>query len=262
MLRIRTIAWITWLEVIRRKDVYVLLILLGTLLVTLVSLDVFGLGGVVRYITDVGLLMAWTFSWILAVSVGARQLPQEEARGTVFSLLAKPVSRIEAVTGKWLGAWGIVSSCTLLFYVLVIGVVLAKSGTINAAALLQGYILHVIALGVMSAIAVAFSTRLSHDAAASVSYVVTGAAFLVVPRIPEFMAQEPGFRGAFLMFLYHALPHFEVFDMRKRIVQDYGPANGITVLMVALYGLVLMALVILVAWLAYRKKLFSRTHIG
>lgn len=262
MLRIRTIAWITWLEVIRRKDVYVLLVLLGTLLVTLVSLDVFGLGGVTRYVTDIGLLMAWVFAWILAVSVSSRQLPQEESRGTVFSLLAKPVGRLDVVLGKWLGSWGIVSACTLLFYALVAVVVVVKGGRVNPAALLQGYVLHVVALGVISAIALAFSTRMNHDAAASISYVVTGAAFLVVPRIPEFMAQEPGFRGGFLMFLYHLLPHFEVFDMRKRIVQDYGPADGRVVTLVALYGIVLMALVVLLAWLAYRRKRFSRTQIG
>lgn len=262
MLRIRTIAWVTWLEVLRRKDAYVLLILLGALLIMLVSLDIFGLGGVTRYVADIGLLMAWVFAWILAVSVGARQLPREESRGTVFSLLAKPVSRFEVVAGKWLGSWGIVSAATLCFYLLVVAVVIGKSGRLHPVAVVQGYLLHAVALGVMSAIAVAFSTRMNSDAASTLSYVLTGAAFLVVPRIPEFMLQTSRVRGSLLMFLYHALPHFEVFDMRKRIVQNYGPADWRVVALVALYGLLLAAVVVLIAWLAFRRKRFSRTQIG
>lgn len=262
MLRIWTIAYMIWLEVIRRKDVYVLLILLGALLVSLVSLDIFGLGGVVRYVTDVGLLMAWIFGWILAISVSSRQLPQEESRGTIFSLLAKPIGRFEVVVGKWLGSWGIVCASTALFYLLVAGIVLVKGGRIHPVSLLQGYLLHSFALGIMSAVAVAFSTRMNKDAAASISYVLTGAAFVVVPRIPEFMAWESGLRGGILMFLYNLMPHFEVFDMRKRIVHDYGPAEWRIIALVAAYGVALMALFVLMAWLAYRKKLFSREGLA
>ena len=44
MTRILTLAWLVWLEMIRRKDIYVLLILLTAFLVTLMTLDLFGLG--------------------------------------------------------------------------------------------------------------------------------------------------------------------------------------------------------------------------
>ena len=191
MLRIRTVAWLIWLEVIRRKDIYVLLILLGALLTIVVSLDIFGLGGVVRYVTDIGLTMIWLFGWILAISVSSRQLPQEESRGTIFSLLAKPVTRFEVVAGKWLGSWGIVCVATMMFYLLVTGVVLLKGGEIHPVSLLQGCILHSVALGIISAVAIAFSTRMHKDAATSISYVFTGAAFLIVPRIPELIV-PPG----------------------------------------------------------------------
>jgi ABC-type transport system involved in multi-copper enzyme maturation permease subunit len=261
MLRIRTIAWIIWLEVIRRKDVYVLLVMLGALLVTIVSLDIFGLGGVVRYVTDIGLLMVWIFGWILAISVGSRQLPQEESRGTIFSLLAKPITRFEVVTGKWLGSWTIVSASTILFYSLVIGVVLVKGGRIHPVALLQGCVLHSLVLGIISAVAIAFSTRMNKDAAASISYVLTAAAFVVVPRIPEFMTREVGLRGNILMFFYNLMPHFEVFDMRKRIVHDYGPVEWKWFALVTAYGVALISLFLLMAWVAYRKKCFSREEL-
>lgn len=262
MTRIRTVAFTIWIEMIRKKDVYVLLILLGALLVALVSLNIFGLSGVVGYVKDVGLLMAWIFGWVLAVNVSSRELPQEEIRGTIFPLLAKPITRFELIAGKWVGSWSIVAFVTLVFYLLIMGIVLARGGAFGPVTLVQGYILHCAALGVISAIGIAFSTRMNHDAAASVSYVLTGMAFLVIPRIPEFMARETGFGAGMLMFLYNLMPHFEVFDMRKRIVYDYGPAGWGTFFLALAYGILLISLFILAAWLAYREKRFSRGDLG
>jgi len=258
MTKILTIAHIVWLEVIRRKDVYVLLVLMGCLLATLVSLNVFGLGGVVSYILHIGLLMTWLFAWILAVNVSARELPQEEVRGTVFPLLAKPVTRLELVLGKWLGAWSVVTAALLLFYALVMVVVLARGGYARPLVLAQGFALHSVAVGVMAALAMAFSTRMNHDAAASLSYVVTAASFLVVPRIPAFIAIESGLHANLLMALYNLLPHFEVFDMRRRISFDYGPTPWIAFFEALAYGLALIVFLLTLAWLAYRHKRFSR----
>ncbi len=112
MTRVWILARIVWLEMLRKKDIYVLFILLAALLVAMISLDVYGLGQVSGYVKEIGLLGAWILGWILAINTSVRQLPQEENRGTVFPLLAKPVSRFELVLGKWLGAWVVVCAAT------------------------------------------------------------------------------------------------------------------------------------------------------
>ena len=99
MKRILTIASVVWIELLRRKDVYVLFILLLAFLMILMSLNVFGLGGLVVYVKEIGLLLTWLFSWILAVNISSRLLPQEETQRTIFPLLAKPISRAEIVVG-------------------------------------------------------------------------------------------------------------------------------------------------------------------
>ena len=260
MMRVLTIAHTVWLGIIRKKDIYVLLILLSTLLLALVSLNVFGLGGTVRYVKDLGLLAAWFFSWILAVNLSSRELPGEETNGTVFPLLAKPITRAELIAGKWLGTWTATTVATIGFYILVSGIVILRGGFFDPAALAQAIILHSVAVGIMCAIGLAFSTRMNYDAAASISFVLTAAAFLVAPRVPEFMAHETGPTADILLFLYNALPHFEVFDMRKRLVHDFGPAGWNTFLIVIIYGILLCFLYGLLAWLAYRNKKFSRGY--
>lgn len=261
MLKIRTIAGAVWLEILRKKDLYVLLILLSVLLITLVSLDIFGLGGMTRYVKDIGLLLAWIFGLVLAIHISSRELPQEETSGTIFPLLARPVTHAEIIIGKWLGAWTIVIVATLCFYALVVGVTIGMGGSIDITTTIQGFILHATLLGVISAIALAFSTRLNSDAAATLSFVVCGVSFLVVPRIPNLLIYQQGFSGNVLLMLYNILPHFEIFDMRKRIVHDYGSMPTTVFALVVLYGIVLIAMTLLVTFLLYRKKRFSRGSI-
>lgn len=242
MLKIRTIAAAVWLEILRKKDLYVLLILLSVLLVTLVSLNIFGLGGMTRYIKDIGLLLAWIFGLVLAIHISSRELPQEETRGTIFPLLARPVTQAEIIIGKWLGAWSIVTVATFCFYALVIGVTIGMGGSIDISTTMQGFILHATLLGIISAIALAFSTRLNSDAAATLSFVVSGVAFVIVPRIPNLLVHQQGLSGNILLMLYNVLPHFEIFDMRKRIVHDYGTMPTAIFLLIMLYGITLIAI--------------------
>lgn len=256
------IAWAVWLKVLRRKDVYVLFILLGALLMTLTSLNVFGLGAVTGYVKDIGLLLTWVFGWILAVTLTSRELPQEESRRTIYALLAKPIGRFALLAGKWLGCWTVVTAATAAFYGLIYLVVLAMGGAISEKALAQAGLLHSGALAIICAVALLFSTRLNHDAAATLTYVVSLASFAVVPRVPEFAAQTRGLTSAALLALYHLLPHFEILDMRRRVIHDYGPAAAGVIGLVLTYAAVITALLLVAAWLCYRHKRFSRSTMA
>jgi ABC-type transport system involved in multi-copper enzyme maturation permease subunit len=262
MIRILTIAWTVWLEMIRRKDLYVLLILLLALLFVLMSLNIFGLGAVVRYVADVGLLFAWIFSIVLSVSMAARHLPQEEAKGTIYPLLAKPITRAELIVGKWLGTWTAPAVATLLFYVMIFSTVIVRGGTFDRVCLAQAILLHITVLSCVSAIALAMSTRMTYGAAASMAYVFIAAAFAITPRVPELVVQEKGFSVNALLALYYGLPHFELFDLRQRVVHDWGPAPWGVVLQVFAYGVLWTAILLLVSWLSYRKKRFQRGSAG
>lgn len=262
MTRALTIARVVWLEMIRRKDAYVLLILLVTLLFILLSLNVLGLGGVVRYVMDVGLLFAWLFSIILGVSTAARQLPQEEAKRTIYPLLAKPVKRSNVIVGKWLGSWTITVCCTLVFYALVLGVVHLREGSFQWETVLQGFLLHGIAAGVIVALSIAVSTHMTYGAAASIAYILVAGAFSIASRVPELLVHAEGFAGTGLLVIYYALPHLDLFDLRLRIVHEWGAVPWKTWAFLTAYGLMWIALLLVLAWLGYRKKRFKRGAMG
>lgn len=260
--RVLVIARVVWLDLLRRKDLYVMAILLLTLLFTLMSLNLYGLGAVVRYLLDTGLLMAWLFSLILVVGLAARQLPQEETRGTIFSLLAKPLTRAELLVGKWGGSWTASVAATLVFYATILGLMAWRGGTCNGVTLAQALLLHAVGLGVVGAWALALSTRMTQDAAATLSYIICAAGFWVAPAAPQWLAGQKEPAATFLMILYYGLPHLELFDLRQRLVHDWGPIPWPDTIGMMIYGGLWIALLLVLAWWAYRRKSFQRGAVG
>jgi len=261
MIRILVIAQTVWREIFRRKDIYVLAILLLAFLLTLMTLNIFGFRSLAGYIKEIGLLLAWIFAWILTIGASVRQLPEEEKNGTIFSLLAKPVQRSELIIGKWLGAWGIAGLATMLFYLLLAGIVDARGGNFSLGLAMEAWILHFCFIGILSAMGIFFSTRMNGDAAATTTAVLSVSAFLLLPQVPYLAGQISGWRREGLMVIYYALPHLELFDLRQRLVHDWTPMQPAPFLMIILYGLVMMAVFILLGWLAYRNKKFSRDTV-
>ncbi len=140
--------------------------------------------------------------------------------------------------------------------------VVLRGGVFDRGCLAQALLLHLSLLGCVSAISLAFSTRLTYGAAATMAYVFIGAAFTITPQVPELVVQEKGFTVNALLVLYYGLPHFELFDLRQRLVHEWGAAPWGAVLQVFLYGVVWTAILILLSWFGYRRKRFQRGNVG
>jgi Cu-processing system permease protein len=260
-MKVLAIAIVVWLDSLRRKDAYVFLVLLAGLLVALTSVDLFGLGGAALYVLDVGLLLCWLFGWILTINAGCRELPQEENRGTVYMLLAKPVSRLELLVGKWLGAWSGAVTAVLLLYLATALLAAARGAVFSVTVLVQAWLLHAVALAILAALGLAVSTRLNRDAATTLSGVLSAAAFLLVPQVPALLQQSAPWAQTPLMVVYYVLPHLELFDIRQQVVHGHGGLAAGTLLTLIAYGLACTAALLLVAWLAYRQKRFDRAAV-
>lgn len=252
------LAKVVWLELLRRKDLYVLSILLVALTVASLTVDSFGGENVERYIFDLGLFLIWLFSIILVVTLASRQIPGEEKSGTIYPLLAKPVSRLDFILGKWLGCWLASVAALALFYVFLVAVIVLRGGEISALPLLQAWGLHSAMLAVVAAITIVLSTRMSYGAAATLSFVVQAAVFFMVPKIPAWTTYEAGIRKVVLMIIYYILPHFELFDMRRRLVHEWGAISWSTFGTVIVYGGILTIFFLALAWWGYRHKMFKR----
>lgn len=205
------------------------------------------------------MLIVWMLSWGVAVLVSVRQLPRAEKSGAVFSLLAKPLSRGEFMTGKWLGAWIVSSIAALVFTLVVILVTALHGGTYDAITLLQAVLLHCGALAVICAAGIAFSTAMGEDAAMATTLLLTVGSYFILPRLPYLLAYVSGI-AAFPAYMFHYLaPHLEWFDMRRRLVHEWGPAPWRAFFTVMVYGAMWTAAALLSAWTFYRTKRFNQS---
>ena len=245
---------------IRRKEGYILALLLAGVQYSIAAMDVLA-GGSSLYLYDVGLLLTWFLGWVIAIHVGASELPGEESRGTVFLLLAKPLSRAELIVGKWLGAWAAVVICTLAFHIVALLSALAAGVHPPAAAWAEMCLLHLVSLAVLSAMAIAMSTRLNRDAAVSLTVTAALAIYLIVPGIPKLAHYAVGWRSGMLELLYDLLPHLELFDLRRRVLHGYGPISANVLLTLVAYSAVWTGVLLMVAWLAYRNRRFQRDRM-
>src|SRR4029453_7366639 len=117
MQNITAIARVVILEMIRRKDVFVLLFLTALITLLLGSVNLFGDDKIARYLKEVCLTFIWVSSLVIAIATAARQIPAERESRTIFPLLAKPVTRGQVMLGKFLGCWAACGLALLAFYV-------------------------------------------------------------------------------------------------------------------------------------------------
>lgn len=254
--RLRTVwnvARLLLLELYRRRDVYVALILAVLVVVPLASVNIFGTEGVVRYLSELSLVLIWVVSVVVGISMASRQVPRELETRTVLPLLAKPVRRSDVLVGKFLGAGMATASAVLLFYLFFVGLALLK-GLALGPTFLQGVFMHVVFCFFLSSVAMLFSVLFTASATVTLASVLTIGMLVFGARLPH-LAEQSGGAAAWALRAVHLLaPHFEFFDLRMRIVHGWPPAEWWAAGLAVLYAIVYSALALTVACAVFRRK--------
>lgn len=258
MSNIITIAQSVWLEMVRRKDVYIVLALQGFFTFLLTLVNAFGSNVPSSYIMDIGLMLAFLLSVVMSIMMGARQIPNEIRSGTVFSILTKPISRFEFLFGKWLGLSVGMILANLLFYLLVTGITCSRGYAFDPSVLLQVFTLHCVMLGLIVAICLFFTMFLSQAAGGTATGIVVIVCYLFIPRIPNLLTYEEGWRAKAMLLIYYIAPHLELFDMRARVLHGWGRLEPLVFAGTLGYGLLLTAAFLTLAWMLFARKHFTR----
>ncbi len=111
-----TIAVTTFLEALRRRWVIGFLGFSVLVLLFSGSLTFVQLGEEQRFLQDFGTGFIIAMTVLISIFLGVTLVPPEIERRTIFTILSKPVNRLEFLVGKFLGL-----CLTLLFCMLVLG---------------------------------------------------------------------------------------------------------------------------------------------
>lgn len=140
-----------FLEISRRKDAYVLFILMSFFLLGVIIVNIVGIseGSTATFLLNMGMSLAFYAAHILTLIQSARQLPDEIENRTLYPLLAKPLARSTVYMGKW-------AACTIGGTVVLICLTfmgwfpVPKMEEYSLAMLLQVIVLGIVSLGLIS----------------------------------------------------------------------------------------------------------------
>jgi len=248
------IAQIVIIEMVRRKDVYVLLFLTGVVTLVLGSVDLFGDAKMARYLKELCLTLIWVSSLVIAIVTAARQIPAERENRTIFPLLAKPVTRAQVLLGKFLGCWaacGLALAGFYLFFSILSG---SREGSWPLASYLQAFWLHWIFCGVVAALTLLGSvvfTAVSSNA--TILFVVVSGIVLLARHLHKVAIKTGGASGKLLDMLYFSVPHLEWYDVRDLIVHNWPRLDWMVIGQDTLYGLAYASFFLLLAWVRFRR---------
>jgi ABC-type transport system involved in multi-copper enzyme maturation permease subunit len=242
-------------ELYRRKDFYVLFVLVALTSVLLGSVNFFSDDRIVRFLREMSLQLIWISALVIAVTTAARQLPAERDSRTIFPLLAKPVTRGQVLVGKFLGCWLACGLALIAFY-LFFGVLTAvRANAPGMVPLLQLAVLHWFMLGMVVTMVILGSVVFSAPSVnVTISFIVIGGILVLGRHLNKIAATLAEPAGTIVSALYFALPHFELFDVRDLVVHQSGLVPAGPFALALLYAAVYATLFLLAAWIIFRRQ--------
>src|SRR5262249_29987946 len=157
MQRVMTVAVNTFRETLRDKILYNLVVFALLLIGTSVLLGTLSIGEQARIVNDLGLAAINLVAVIIAIFVGVGLVSKEIERRTIYTLLARPITRGQFVLGKYLGLVLIVMVNVGIMFAMFLATVFISGYTVHPSLFQAVQLILVEALLVMS-LALLFST--------------------------------------------------------------------------------------------------------
>lgn len=249
------LAKVVVLEMVRRKDFYVLFILTALLTGTAGSVNLFNDRSIVRYLKEICLLLIWVSGLVIAITCTARQIPAEREQRTIFPLLAKPVTRAQFLLGKFFGCWLATGLALTLFYLFFGLVSASREHSWPVLNYLQAGWLHWMMLGMVISFTLLGSIVFAAPSSNGTICFVCSAGMLLLGRHLNKVALSLAEPFQSLLYgLYFVLPHLELFDVRDLIIHNWELIPWGVVVLATLYATAYAAFFLLAAWFIFRRR--------
>ena len=137
MRRIAAIAAVTWTELVRMKIFYFLVIFALLVIGNSFFLAKFSFEEEFQMLKDIALGAMSIFSALLAILATATLLPKDIEDRTIYTILAKPVSRTEYLMGKLAGVFMLLALAVLLMGTVFAVVLLLRTQALTHAVTIE-----------------------------------------------------------------------------------------------------------------------------
>lgn len=254
MWSLMVVAGNTFRETVRDKILYNLVLFALLLIGTSVLLGTLTIGEQARIVNDLGLAAINLVSVVIAIFVGIGLVTKEIERRTVYTILSRPITRVQFVLGKYIGLGFIVVANVTIMFVMFLATIWLTGNTIHAS-LFQAVELILVETLLVMAIAMFFSTFSSSvlSATMTIGLYIIGHLTGDLKGIAE-KSQNP-VAESMMTVLYYILPDLEALNVKGQA------ANGVPVEAAfqaasTAYGLLYAALLLTGACLIFQRRDF------
>ncbi len=205
------------LESVRRKDLWVVAILGLVVLATASTIGFFGSSGLEVFIKDLSATVLGLFATVVATVVSCRVIPDEVKNRTLYPLLARPISRLDFIIGKWLGAV-LVTWIGFALLLITTSIALAGFHVPFEWIMLQYVFLKLLGLALICSIGICLSTLLTPPAAVTLTFISTYGVAMVSRGLSLGYAHASPLGQWTSKAISALLPQTQLFDISGRAV--------------------------------------------
>lgn len=246
------LAQATVLESVRRKDLYVAMILAILMIAAATMVGRFGISGLEIFLKSVTLTVINLLSTILAVVFAARQMPEEISRRTIYPLLARPISRTDLILGKFFGS-SILAALGLSIFALIGWGALTLYGLHPGVIFWQYLLLRLFVLILLCALTVTLSIFMTPQATVTIALLAAVGSQAFSQSVLLMDKTVSGGGQLVLRGLYFLLPELNLFDLSAKVSHGWTPIAAWAIGALFFYAALHCAVSLIIASLRFRR---------
>lgn len=253
-MKIRAIALNTFKEAIRDRILYLLLFFAALSIILSRALALLTVGDRVKIIKDVGLASLSLFGALMAILIGTSLVYKEIDKKTIFTLLSKPIHRLEFLLGKFFGLVFTLLVMLSLMSLIFLALIFFHTFTIEWKMLIAIFFIF-LELVLITSVAIlfsCFSTPILSSIFSLSFYLIGHLSWGLETLIRKI---QSGTVKTFVQILYTFLPDLENFNFKTEIVHGLRVPAKIY-LFSTLYGIVYTLFILTLAILVFRRRDF------
>lgn len=240
------------LETLRRKDLYVVMILTAILCFGAWTFNFFGINGLELFIKDVAFTAVGIMSTIVAVMIAGRQMPEEIQRKTIYPLLARPITRWQLLFGKWLSAF-LTSSLVFAILATVALITFALFGLSIPPIQFQYFILKIVGIGWLTAMTIGLSIYLTPSANITICLILAFGSGML-SRLVLLLHADSAISSFLTNIVYGIFPHYDYFDLGAKVTYGWPMIPWWVIGTLTVYATLSGLLWLGFGWLKFRKQ--------
>ncbi|HET6347873.1 MAG TPA: ABC transporter permease subunit [Candidatus Krumholzibacteria bacterium] len=249
---IYTLALHTIRTHLQEKILLVVFVFAGLLMVSSYVLSPLAVGAQQKIVVDIGLAAVSIFAVVVIVLLGASSFHMEKERGILRALLAKPITRVEFILGKYLGTLATAALVIVLMSGLHMLVVLMCGAKVTSTMLWAVYVT-ILEAGMVTALLTLFSCFTSPVLGSFFTIACVVAGHFSADLLEFARRFSTGFTHGIVTGIYYALPNLGLLSLRSEAVHGLSIPQGMLAA-VSLYTLMYVGVLLYAATLIFRAR--------